>query len=323
MARSTLRLIITGLALITTPAMAGLTVKVAETSEVAGKAITLEDIARVQGGDPGFRKEVRGLTVHRFESGSTGWRVSGRAIGRALWDAGVSLDRVTTDIPLGARVERRTRQVDEDRVAAAIRKNLRAQAGDGEHVEVAFPEGPPAFEGVAEDARIQVARAGESRVRARAIAGDKVAASATVPVAITRKRKLVVADSHLDPGTRIESDDVTTDLHAGEAARWAVFGSVEEVIGTTVLEAVGEGQPVKRSQLRMKPDVRSGDPVTLVYESDKIQLSAAGVVREQGAVGEVLAMENRDSGERVYARLTGPETAKVRSGPMNRKEARR
>lgn len=322
MARRTLSLIMSGLILTATPALGGLTVEVAETSKAVGDAVTLGDIARVRGGENRVREKVRGLTVHRFESGTTGWRVSGRAIGRALWDAGLSLDEVTTDIPLGARVKRQKRKVDGDRVAAAVRKHLRAQAGNGERVDVAFPDGKPAFEGVAEDARLQVAREDEDTVRVRAIAGEEVAASRTLPVKVTRQRQVVVANGHLAPGTRIESDDVTTALRAAEDSRWAVFGSLEEVIGTTVLESVGDAQPVKRSQLRMDPDVRRGDPVTLVYEADKIRLSAAGVVQQQGAVGEVLAMENRDSGERVYARLTGPETAKVSRRHKNQQRGR-
>ncbi|MEF8794493.1 flagellar basal body P-ring formation chaperone FlgA [Thiohalorhabdus sp.] len=311
MVRRTLSLFMSGLLLASPPALGELTVAVTETSEVPGKAVALGDIAEVRGGRAELRDKVRDLEVHRFDPGSTGWRVSGRAIGSALWEAGVSLDKVTTDIPLGARVERRARKVDGDRVAAAVRRHLRAQAGNGERVEVAFPEGKPAFEGVAEDAQLQVARESEGAVRVRAIAGEEVAASKTFPVSVTRQRQVVVANGHLDPGTRIESDDVTTALRESEASRWAVFDSREDVIGTSLLKAVGDGQPVKRSQLRMAPDVRSGDPVTLVYKSSKMHLSAAGVIREQGAVGEVLAMENRDSGERVYARLTGPDTAKV------------
>jgi len=176
MARRTLSLIMSGLLLTSTPALGELTVTVTETSEVAGQAVALGDIAEVRGGRAELRAKVRDLTVHRFDPGSAGWRVSGRAIGRALWEAGVSLDEVTTDIPLGARVERRARKVDGAQVASAVRKHLRAQAGNGERVEVAFPEGKPAFEGVAEDARLQVAREGEGTVRVRAIAGDEVAA---------------------------------------------------------------------------------------------------------------------------------------------------
>ncbi|MEF8794683.1 flagellar basal body P-ring formation chaperone FlgA [Thiohalorhabdus sp.] len=323
MARITPTLIMSGLLLAATPALGELVLEVEETSEVAGEAVSIGDIARVSGGQPDLRDKVRKLTVHRFEPGSAGWRVSGRALGDALWQAGVSLDEVTTDIPLGARVARRVRQVDGDRVAAAVRKYLRARAEDSQRIEVVFPQGKPVFEGVAPDARLKVAGQGANRVRVRAIAGGEVAASRTVPVKVTRRRQVVVAEGHLAPGTRIESDDVTTALRAAEDSRWSVFGSREEVIGTTVLKSVGDGQPVRRSKLRMAPDVRSGDPVTLVYESDKIRLSAAGLIRQQGAVGEVLAMENRDSGERVYARLTGPKTAKVSRHQRNQRGERR
>jgi flagella basal body P-ring formation protein FlgA len=313
-------LLAAGLMLVPGSALAGLSVEVADTARVAGAAVTIDDIAEVRGGKAGLRAKVRKLTVHRFQAGETEWRVSGRAIGRALWQAGVALDDVATDIPLGARVKREAREVDAGRVAAAVREHLRAAAGDGERVKVAFPEGTPAFEGLSGKARVRVARDGDDRVRVRVVTGGEVVASRTIPVSVKRQQRVVVARDHLAPGTRIKSGDVEVAFGAPGESRWAHFRSASEVVGTWVLKPVGEGQPVPRANLRMAPDVRPGDPVTLVYESDKLRLSVAGVVRQQGAVGEVLAMENRDSGKRVYARLTGPSTAKVAKRRMSRRE---
>lgn len=318
-----LLLILGGAAALASPAVADLRVAVAKTSQVGGSAVALGDIATVEGGDTALRRKVRKLTVHRYESGETRWSVSGRAIGSALWQAEVALDEVELDIPLGASVKRQAQRLDRERVAAAVRERLAARAPDGAEVEVAFPEGVPAFEGLSGKGRLQVAPQGENQVRIRVSDQGELVASRSIPVTVEHHRRVVVASRNLTAGTRIKAADLKVAERPAAGSQWSVFRSPEKAVGSWVLKPVDKGQVVRRSRLRMSPDVRPGDPVTLVYENDNLRISAPGTVRQSGALGEVVAMENEGSGKRVYARLTGSSTAKVVDRRMSQREERR
>ncbi|MFA9461470.1 flagellar basal body P-ring formation chaperone FlgA [Thiohalorhabdus methylotrophus] len=307
------RLVLTALLLLL-PAVSwgtGLRVAVDERSEVGRTTVTLGSIAEVSGPDAELVRKVRGLEVHRFEAGESSWRVSGRAVGQALWEAGVGLDRVEMDIPLGAQVRRGTVRLSSERVAEAVREQLGRTGGKGVRIRVVFPEGAPAFKGLPAKGRIDVARDGEGQARVRVSVDGQVVASRAVAVELHRERRVVVARENLRPGTRIEPEQVKLAYREAGENRWAYLSESQEVVGSWVMQAIGEGHPVKRSQLRLPPEVRSGDPVTLVYDTPKLRITAPGTVRQQGALGEVLAMENQASGKQVYARLIGSSKARV------------
>lgn len=291
---------------------AALEVSVQERAKVGQAQVTLGSIAEVSGGDDGLAAKARGVTVHRFGSDESAWRVSGRAVSQALWDAGIGLDQVNLDIPLGAKVVRGTVRLDGERVAQAVTDHLSRGAGEGVRVQVDFPQGPPTIDGLPAKGRIDVAREAEGQVRVRVSVDGEVVASRSVPVTVKQERRVVVAAENLRPGSRIESDQVEVTYHEGSGGdRWSVLTAKAEAVGSWVLKAVAQGQPVKRSHLRLSPDVRAGDPVTLIYGNGKMRITAPGTVRQQGAIGEVLAMENRSSGKEVYARLVGPNKAQV------------
>ena len=293
------------------PAAAALTVKVAEATEVGAAKVTLGRIAELAGGSPHLRRKAEGVVVHRFGGGSQRWRVSGRAVSQALWQADIALKRVELDIPLGARVTWRMQPIDGQRVKRAITEHLRAGADGKGRLTVDFPQGLPAFDGLPARGRVNVSREAADRVRVRISVDGQVAASRSVPVRLARERRVVVAASDLSAGTRLQAEDLKQAYRPVAGSRWAHFQRPDEAAGSWVLRAVAAGEPLQRDHLRMQPDVRPGDPVTLVFEGEQLTISAPGKVRQTGAVGEVLAVENRQSGKAVYARLVDGSTAKV------------
>lgn len=292
-------------------ARAGVTVAVAERARVAAEAVRLGAIAEVSG-DAELARRVRGVTVHRFGDGETGWRVSGRAVGQALWDTGVDLAAVELDIPIGARVARETATIP----ASALRERIRAvaarRAGEGERWRVRFPDGVAPFEGLAERGELRVRLSPErGEARVRVVAGGEVVAAQRIQAQVERQRRVVVARHQLSAGSRLEAADITTAFRTVAGSRWRYLSDASRAVGTWVLRSVGKDQPLQRSALRLPPDVRSGDPVSLIYRDDELQVSTAGIVRRQASVGEVVPVQNRDSSKRVFARLVDPSTAVV------------
>ena len=293
-------------------AVAGkLEVSVRQAAKVGQPVVKLGMIAEVKGQRPERVEKARGVAVHRFEADETRWQVSGRAVSQALWKAGIPLEQIRLDLPLGAVVERGTVSLGSGKVAAAVREQLARDAPPGVRLRVDFPEGAPSFGELPARGRIKVAPEKGGKARIRVTVGGEVAASRSVPIRIRRERKVVVAAENLRPGDRIKADQVKIAYRKAGGSRWAFFRGKKEAVGNWVLQPIAEGRPVRRSRLRLAPDVRPGDPVTLVYKKGKLRISTAGTVRQQAAIGEVVAMENRDSGKEVYARLTGPNIAQV------------
>jgi flagella basal body P-ring formation protein FlgA len=273
--------------------------------------VRLGAIAEVSG-DPKLAQRVGDIAVHRFDDGETRWQVSGRRVGQALWDAGVPLDAVELEIPIGARVARETARIGADEVRQRIRAVAEQRAEENERWRLAFPEGVSAIEGLKERGELRVELSPErGEARVRVVAGGEVAASRRLPVTVDRQRRVVVARKQLSAGSRLQAEDVTTAYRSVDGSRWQYLHDSSRAVGTWVLRAVGKDQPVRRAALRLPPDVRSGDPVSLVVRKGELQISTAGIVRRQAAVGEVIPVQNRDTNKRVFARLVDPSTAVV------------
>ena len=293
------------------PAAGALEVAVRENPRVAKEAVTLGAIARLRGDGGDLPGKAATVTVHEFGPSQTQWRVSGRAISQALWQAGISLDRVELAIPLGATVQRRTTRVGSEQVEGAIRSRLQADIPEGQRLRIDFPDGVPAFEDLALAGGLKVLPKGEEAVAVQVRDGDTVVASQRVPVAVQRQRHIAVADSELRSGHKIADGEVRMAWKTVGGDQWRHFEAAADVVDAWLRGSIEEGEPFRRSNLRLPADVRPGDPVSLIFQGDKLRLEAPGTIRQEAAVGEVTAVENRDSGERVYARLIGPNEARV------------
>jgi len=63
------------------------------------------------------------------------------------------------------------------------------------------------------------------------------------------ERTLVVAARALKPGTQLVPDDVKTIPWSGEQVPNGFYGTIDQVTGNTVFDAIGEGEPVVASRL--------------------------------------------------------------------------
>jgi flagella basal body P-ring formation protein FlgA len=79
-----------------------------------------------------------------------------------------------------------------------------------------------------------------------------------------------------------------------------------------VMRAIGTGQPIAQSDLRVVPTVRKGAPVTMVYQSGALRLTAPGEALSDGAAGESIAVRNLQSKKQLQAIVRDGLTVVVR-----------
>jgi flagella basal body P-ring formation protein FlgA len=117
---------------------------------------------------------------------------------------------------------------------------------------------------------------------------------------VPQPRRALAADTALEPGLL---DWVWSDLATLDAAY--VVGR-ETVVGMSAARTLTAGEPVRRSDLRPTPLVRSGDPVELRLVRGNVAVSVRGVAKRAGGLGQTIPVRNDLTGRVVNARVTGP-----------------
>ncbi len=84
-----------------------------------------------------------------------------------------------------------------------------------------------------------------------------------------------------------------------------------KLIGARIKYTVREGQIVTSGALEPVPVVRRGDAVVVIARRGGMAVTAFGVARESGALGEVIRVENMQSKRVVHARIENSNTVAV------------
>jgi flagellar basal body P-ring formation protein FlgA len=129
----------------------------------------------------------------------------------------------------------------------------------------------------------------------------EVGATATVYLAAHRiNRGVLLADRDLMP-KQVQLSDVLG-LPITDKRR---------LIGARLKRAINEGQTIEETDLLVVPAVRRGDAVKIVCRRGEMVVTAFGVAKENGALGEVIRIENMQSKRVVHARVTDSKTVAV------------
>ncbi|MBI1275212.1 flagellar basal body P-ring formation protein FlgA [bacterium] len=89
--------------------------------------------------------------------------------------------------------------------------------------------------------------------------------------------------------------------------------SMEDVVGKAPKRSIPEGRPISNDDVMMPLIVRKNDPVTMIYESKMLHITANGTATQDGAVGDRIGIRNADSNTTIYGTITAPGTVSVRS----------
>lgn len=75
---------------------------------------------------------------------------------------------------------------------------------------------------------------------------------------------------------------------------------------------VGAGQPILVSNMEIVPAVGRGQPVRLIYQGRNVRLQTTAKALADGAIGEMITVENETSGRTVQAVVVSQDTVAVR-----------
>jgi flagella basal body P-ring formation protein FlgA len=132
-----------------------------------------------------------------------------------------------------------------------------------------------------------------------------------LPVRIQSSRPVVVAARSLTRDTILAPDDVRVAKLGPGVPAYGTLADPAQVIGQRLRRSLEAGAPVSAAQLDAPLIVRRGQQVTLEALAGNIAVRVSGTARTDGALGELIEVENGSSGKTVQAVVRSGRTVEV------------
>jgi flagella basal body P-ring formation protein FlgA len=159
----------------------------------------------------------------------------------------------------------------------------------------------------------------EKRVRTIAVTTDGRGATRRLPFwwAVKAFGPVTVARRGLRAGEQVHPSDLAIEERdiAGSAG---YLLSADPGLGEArwrVTRFIRPGGVLRRSDLEPSPEVLRGQEIRVSVVSDVFTVETTGIARDEGRVGEVIAVSRPGTAERYFAEVTGQREALIRGKP--------
>lgn len=215
-------------------------------------------------------------------------------------------------VTLGAASAASAAELDAGSAAAAIQAEARRNLPDtvvevevldvSLHGSLAVPDG----------ASVRVRASGDQdwigRVSVELLAGGaSVRATADVAAWV----EVPVLRRPVAHGVRIVALDLAVGRRDASALPGGLLMDASDLVGRVPRRDLGLGQVVREADLESAPDGQRDRPVTLVLGRGALRITAAGVLREDGDVGDWVEVAQGRSGVVVQGILVSPDVVEV------------
>ena len=116
--------------------------------------------------------------------------------------------------------------------------------------------------------------------------------------------KIVTLAKNISKGQVISADDLIL-LDRPETKFHGAFKQSEEVIGRKAKVSLASGTIVKARHLETVYLVNKEDTVLVVAQNKKLSITTSAIALEEGQLGDMIAVENINSGKMLKAIITG------------------
>jgi flagella basal body P-ring formation protein FlgA len=132
-----------------------------------------------------------------------------------------------------------------------------------------------------------------------------------VPARLTIHHRVVVAARPLARGTILTADDVVLTEHATGTLGYGYIQDPDHAVGHELRRPVQAGKVLTPGVLAAPTLIKRGQRVNLLAGSSGIAVQMAGVARADGIRGQVIDVENLNSGRRVQAVVRSAKSVEV------------
>jgi flagella basal body P-ring formation protein FlgA len=128
---------------------------------------------------------------------------------------------------------------------------------------------------------------------------------------VTLPPAVVVAAVALPRGTTIHPQDVRLQRVDAVGPREEAIRSLEDVIGRETVRSIPAGNVIRRESIRQPLLVRRGGVITVRAQGAGIRVTTTATAREDGTLGDYVAVESVEGRKRFFVRVIGPQEAEV------------
>ncbi|MFV3076842.1 flagellar basal body P-ring formation chaperone FlgA [Niveispirillum fermenti] len=120
--------------------------------------------------------------------------------------------------------------------------------------------------------------------------------------------EIPVPNRRMAPGEIITDGDLTLIPVRTDQVGQRTITDRAGLIGMEARRVLSPGRPVPASSIAAQPVVQRNRPVTLEYRQGALLITARGRALADGALGEMIRVQNLDSNRTLAATVTGPDT---------------
>lgn len=123
--------------------------------------------------------------------------------------------------------------------------------------------------------------------------------------------EVATAKARISRGAVISEEMVSMQKMKIDGAPEDLCTDLATIVGQVAGKNILAGRAIEKSNLTAPVDVKAGDLVALVAERDGIRLTARGIAKKDGTIGELIPVVNLRSNKKLFGRVTEPGTVKV------------
>lgn len=141
----------------------------------------------------------------------------------------------------------------------------------------------------------------------------KIVATTSVVMQIKTTAKVLVATDTIQTGQPLTSQNTTRELRdITRANDPLVIQNNNENNAWIAGRVISAGSTIRSSDVKLPPDIRKGDSVSLVVKCGKVTLHATAEAKQDGRTGDTIRVLSAVSKEDVRARVIGPGMVEIR-----------
>ncbi|MEQ9455408.1 MAG: flagellar basal body P-ring formation chaperone FlgA [Phycisphaeraceae bacterium] len=128
---------------------------------------------------------------------------------------------------------------------------------------------------------------------------------------VFRKDQVLVARTPLRRGDVLRARDLEVRSLELPLDQTGYYRSVEQVGGLLIGRSIGAGEPIAPSDLLAEEVVKRGDLIHVTCVIGSMQVRTIATARDNGAIGDTVALRSNSSGRTFYGVVTGDRQARV------------
>ncbi len=210
-------------------------------------------------------------------------------------------------------VERLSTVITASEIIDALQDELAAHGFDEHHdisitnpqMQIHIPADQPATVSIVE--LVTDARANRLTAIVAAPAGDPHAKRFKIRGQLHPVVEIPVPAHPLRPGHVIQAEDITWVQMRRAQLRNNMLSDPDGLIGKTARVPLRAGHAVRTTEVHTPALVKKGNNVSMIFRTDVMFLSAAGIALESGSRDDVIAVRNNQSGTVIEATVIGPD----------------